>query len=314
MARLGRLLAAVGITLLVGLVAAVAMAVVLLTRLDHGVDRLPDVFAGLGNDRPTDTRAPTFLVVLTDSNPSPTGDQLDDTVLLAHLGEDGPKAAVVALPPDTFRAASATAGVKGADSCRLARLVQMVEDLTAVHVDHLVVVDLAALPTLVDVTGGVDLPLADAMYHSDTRARRGFARVDGSKALAWVHNGTIGPARLDLDPTNRRVVVLRALLLAQQQETLLNPVALDRLLSAVAAAVRVDETLGPGALWRLAPRLAELRSGSVRFVAAPLRLVDAGTAPINSDDRWSALRAALRSESLDAYLLEYPQARFRWWA
>lgn len=316
MARLGRLMIAAGLTLFVGLGAVAVMAAVLVTRLDARLDRMPDVFASLGHDRPADTAESTFLIHVVDSQSGPAAapqaGRPDGTVLIAHFAESGPKATIVALPSHAPSTVAGTAAYSGARP-HLGHLVATVEQTTALHVDHVAVLDLAALPTLVDAIGGVDLPLPDSKAYSDTPARQGFVRVDGAQALAWVR-GSSGPARVDHDRTHRRLVVLRALVHAQHQETLLNPPALDRLLSALAAAVRVDETLGTGKVWQLAGRLAWLRSEDVRFITAPPLVAEPVSSSAHADERWAALWAAVRSESLAAYLRQHPEDRFRWWA
>lgn len=317
MARLGRLMIAAGLTLFVGLGAVAVMAAVLLTRLDARLDRMPDVFTSLGHDRPADTAESTFLIHIVDSQSGPaaaaqTG-RPDGTVLIAHVAESGPKATIVALPSHAPSTAVGTAAGSGARP-HLGHLVATVEETTALHVDHVAVLDLAALPTLVDAIGGVDLPLPDSKAYSDTPARQGFVRVDGAQALAWVRGGSGGPARVDRDRTHRRLVVLSALVHAQHHETLLNPPALDRLLSALAASVRVDETLGTREVWQLAGRLAWLRSKDVRFVTAPPLVAESVSSSAHVDERWAALWTAVRSESLAAYLRQHPEDRFRWWA
>ena len=317
MARLGRLMIVAGLTLFVGLGAVAVMAAVLVTRLDARLDRMPDVFASLGHDRPADTAESTFLIHVVDSQSGPaaaaqTG-RPDGTVLIAHVAESGPKATIVALPSHAPSTAVGTAADSGTRP-HLGHLVATVEEITALHVDHVAVLDLAALPTLVDAIGGVDLPLPDSKAYSDTPARQGFVRVGGAQALAWMRGGSGGPARVDRDRTHRRLVVLSALVHAQHQETLLNPPALDRLLSALAAAVCVDETLGTGKVWQLAGRLAWLRSEDVRFVTAPPLVAEPVSSSAHADERWAALWAAVRSESLAAYLRQHPEDRFRWWA
>jgi len=192
--------------LVISVIAAVLMVVVtavvmtVTDKLANDVTRVPGAFDGLDSSaRPPAADGLTFLLVGTDtrSDVPTTGSAAEaaasgdrsDALMIARLASDGRSAAVVSIPRDSWvdipghgmnkiNAAYALGGPR--------LLIQTVENLTGLHIDHFAVVDFAGFQAVVDSVGGIDVGISAATTDRGVDFRQGVNHLDGADALVYV--------------------------------------------------------------------------------------------------------------------------------
>ncbi|MEU0885633.1 LCP family protein [Lentzea sp. NPDC005914] len=222
------------------------------THEGREMQQLPSVFASLDAVRrpPRWTEGMTFLLASNDSAPSSDGSQV---IMLVRLSPDHKAATVVSIPPDSW------VGVPGHGMARMSSvyafggpslMVNTVETLTGVRVDHFATTDLTGFRALAQVVGGI-------------------GRVDPSIA----------------DSVERQQEALRALISTVISSGVLSsPSQAHDFADTVSRYVQFDDILTMSALQSLAFSLRELDPSAVTFVTAP---ISDGT---RSGQLWEALR------------------------
>ena len=272
------LLAVVGVVVATGYLITVDLA--------DDVRRVPGVFQALDPaTRPEAGRSLTFLLVGTDSrSPQPTtgsdapagvdpGSQRSDVLMIARLNPDRTTAAVVSIPRDSWvdipghgqnkiNAAYAIGGPS--------LLIETVENLTNIRIDHFAVIDFAGFRAMVDAVGGIDVGIDSPTINGDVIFHAGVNHLDGGQALSYVRQryGLVGG---DLDRAQRQQNALRALIARVADRGMLNsPTGVYNLLDAIAKSVSVDDTLSNGGLRALASSMHSLRPTDITFLRAPV--------------------------------------------
>lgn len=232
--------------------------------------------------------------------------------MIARIEPDRTGASVVSIPRDSwveipgrgFNKINAAYSFGGPSL-----LIQTVEDLTALRIDHFAVIDFAGFQSMVDSVGGIDVAIAEATRNQGVDFRQGVNHLDGAQALAYVQQ-RYGLPNGDPDRAHRQQNALRALLAkAASSGTLSDPIALYDLLDATSRSVGVDDTLSNGGLRSLALDLGVCdrvpsRSSmprwpvSVARARSPWLYLDGS----RSTDLWTALRAG----RADGYADRYP--------
>ncbi|WP_338673506.1 LCP family protein [Streptomyces sp. SCSIO 30461] len=277
------------------------------------VDRISGVFPTTlpETEQPAPSRGgQTFLLVGVDSRSDlPTtgrdakapqwkyGAQRSDTMMLVHLPADHSGAYVVSLPRDSW------VDIRGHGKAKLNAafswggpplLIDTVQRLTKVRVDHLAVIDWDGFKELTDAVGGVDLVVDGAGRH-----------MNGSEALTYVRERKNLP-RGDFDRTHRQQYFLRTLLgKVMRPSTFSNPAKATEVLDYLTAAVSVDDRLSDTDLRALLWDNRNVRPGSMVFMNAPTKGTDmiSGQSVVLLDSGEGAeLWQAMREDSLDVYM------------
>ena len=304
--------------------------------LDSRVERFGDPFTAIPEaSRPTRAAPATpasseplnVLVLGSDSrisagDPSQweAGAQRTDAIMLVHLDGDRQHASVMSIPRDSW------VDVPGHGEAKInasysyggpALLVQTVEDLTGVRVDHVAVADFESFTELTDALGGVEITVGQDVYDSGGLGGlvvgEGTHVLDGRQALAYARQ-RYGLPGGDFDRVKRQQNWARAILAkAVSQGTLTDPARAGRFVTTVAGSVAVDDGLGLDDLVRLATSLKDLRSGDVAFFTAPVAGTGwspDGTQSIVRLDRelLAPLTEAIATDDVTRYLAEDPDA------
>ncbi|WP_242511356.1 LCP family protein [Pengzhenrongella frigida] len=141
-----------------------------------------DALSGAAN-----TPGTTYLLAGSDSRADGTIEDNEtpgartDTIMLLQVPQSGP-AALISLPRDTYVDIPGHGPAKLNAAYSLGQaplLVETVEQLTGIHVDHFVEVGLGGVKNVVDAAGGVELCLDPAVNHVD------FPLFDVDSGLAW---------------------------------------------------------------------------------------------------------------------------------
>ncbi len=286
------------------LVAALASGAVLLTSgvgyaaVHRYAGQVSIVDAGTAGGALTDGQPLTMLVVANDDRAGLSAQakrslhlgSLDygahtDTMLLVHLSSDGQHITAVSLPRDTLVTVPAwtdSSGVK--HKARKSKLnaayslggpklmVQTVELITGVTVDHYAEINFSGFLRMVDALGGVEVCLAHATKdkNSGLNLPAGKQTVNGPQALAYVRARYIDPSA-DIGRMKRQQKFIGAMAKkALSGQTLINPVALDSFLSALASSVKTDSGLGPNQMLDLVNRFKGINPAAITMLTVPL--------------------------------------------
>ncbi|WP_307813561.1 LCP family protein [Streptomyces sp. N35] len=277
------------------------------------VDRIPNVFP---SNVPADAKpdpgkgGQTFLLVGLDARSDlPTtgkdakaaqwkpGAQRSDTMMLVHLPADNSSAYVISLPRDSW------VPVPGHGKAKLNAafswggpplLIDTVQRLTKVEIDHLAVIDWNGFKKLTDSVGGVDLSVNGVKEH-----------MSGDEALKYVRERKNLP-RGDLDRTLRQQNYLRAVLSKTLSSgSLTNPLKTKELLDRVTETVSVDDRFSDGELRDLAWNMRSLRTSDMVFMNAPVSgtgMVEGQSVVHLDKSKSTMLWKAINADTVDDYV------------
>lgn len=277
------------------------------------VERIPNAFPTQvpASAQPKDSAGgETFLLVGVDSRSDlPTtgkdakapqwtyGAQRSDTMMLVHLPEDRSNAYVVSLPRDSW------VDIPGHGKAKLNAafswggpplLIDTVQRLTDVKVDHLAVIDWDGFKKLTDSVGGVDLTVDGERRH-----------MNGTQGLVYVRERH-SLARGDLDRTHRQQNFLRAVLSkVLTPGNLTNPLKTGEVLNNLTDSVSVDDRLGNGDLRDLLWGSRDIRPSGMVFMNAPVTgtdTIDGQSVVLLDAAKDRTLWDAMRADTLKSYV------------
>ena len=284
--------------------AAVVSAGVLLTSgvswaaVNRYAGQVTLVDAGTAGGALEDGQPLTMLVVASDDRAGLTNKQKKaltlgfddygqhtDTMMLVHLSGDGQDISVVSLPRDTLATIPAWTDDTGKRrSAREAKLnaayslggpklmVDTVERMTGVTIDHYAEINFAGFLTMVDALDGVEvcLPAATKDRRSGLDLPAGRQTVDGAQALAYVRARYIDPTA-DIGRMKRQQKFVAAMAAkALSAGTLTNPVRLDAFVSALAGSIKTDSSLGTDQMLDLIDRFKGISPSRIAMTTVPL--------------------------------------------
>lgn len=250
-----------------------------------------------GVDRPArdvDGKDQNLLVVGNDDRDTATNAELKalgttrdggsyntDTMMLIHLPANGQKATVISFPRDSYVAIPGHGMSKlnsaypdgmndhhGDKTAGAQLLVETIENLTGLTIDHFVQVDLLGFYRISNAIGGVPVDLCKAQKepNSGIDLPAGWSKIEGKQALAFVRQ-RYGLPNGDLDRIKRQQYFLSsAFRTVSSAGTLLNPFKLQHLLKAVSNSLQMDRTLDP---LQLAEQFQNLSAGNLIFKTIP---------------------------------------------
>ena len=226
--------------------------------------------------------------------------------LLATVSEDGERAVLVGFPPtalvDTPECRAADGELRAPTTEAFARslldggpscMVRAVQQLSGVQVDHYLGVDLAQLPGMVDVLGGVPMCVVPsrATAAAAVPPPPGASELTGERAAGYLR-----PAGEGTDVTGTAVaeraqrLLTSTLRAAMARDNVLNPVTLTRFLSRAADALTVDEQTTLGDLRTLATSIGDVSGDAVARTGLPVAQV--GHVPAGTEESYVLLDGA----------------------
>jgi LCP family protein required for cell wall assembly len=274
---------------------------VLVNKYDNQIDRIPDVFNDVGNERPAETPrdARNILIVGSDSRGDlaagegtqgrgedfVTG-QRSDTVILAHLYGDSDKAQLVSFPRDAWVTIPT---YTSPDTGELVRsheaklnsafenggpplLIRTIEELSGLRVDNYVQIDFEGFQSMVNTLGGVEVCLSEPAKEKDSGIdlEAGRQTIKGSQALAFVRQRK-GLPNGDIDRIGRQQQFIAGIVRKTLSAgTLLNPFRLNSVLNVATDALQVDDDTSIDDLRDLAVRFRTFTAGGVIFSTVPI--------------------------------------------
>jgi LCP family protein required for cell wall assembly len=255
-------------------------------RYAGNLHRLGDVFQGLDQTaRPAapspaqaEGAAPvTFLLIGSDTRadlaPGKLPDARSDVIMLVRLSGDRTHAQVVSIPRDSWvdipghgmNKINASYAFGGPPL-----LIQTVEQLTGVRIDHFAALDFQGIIAITDALGGVDVQVAQTSHWGPYTFNAGTVHLTGDMARWYLTERKDLPGG-DFDRERRQQQYLKATfdkLLGQHLFT--DPGKLDSTLRTVTSNAAVDDSLSDTDLLRLASSMNGLTTKNIAFLTAPV--------------------------------------------
>jgi LCP family protein required for cell wall assembly len=299
--------------------------------IDHyasKVDRIENVFPATANQPPRGKGTNFVLVGLDSRADMPTtgrgakgplwqeGAQRSDATMLLHISANREQVYVVAIPRDSW----VTIPGRGDAKINAAfswggppMLIDTVQQLTQVRVDHFAAIDWDGFKRLTDALGGVDVEIAqDIPQDGDARGwTAGTHHMNGEDALMYVRERK-GLPRGDLDRVERQQNFMRSVMeKLLSKGTLDDPLGLPDLLDALTSSISVDDRMSNGDLRDLVWSMRRVHGDDVTFMTAPvseLKTIQGQDAAVLAPEQSAFLWQTLREDSMDLYLRRYPNA------
>ncbi|MGY1822032.1 LCP family protein [Geodermatophilus sp. SYSU D00079] len=296
----------------------------LTNRYAGNVDRVSDVFADLDEEARPAPATPvqeagaepvTFLLVGSDTRATAeegvAAGGRSDAIMIARFAADRQHAQLISIPRDSW----VDIPGHGKDKINAAYafggpplLIQTVEQLTGVRLDHYVAIDFQGLIQVTDDLGGVDVVVAETTSNGPYTFPAGVNHLNGDQAR-WYLGQRYGLAGGDFDRVKRQQQYLQSMFAKLfGSDTFTDPARLDGALLAVTSAVAVDDQLGNADMLALAYSLRGLNPDNVEFFTTPvLGTGTEGSASVVYLDTVSADRmwTYLQTDSLGANAAEF---------
>jgi len=233
-----------------------------------------DVFDGIDATSRPATASPTSAAdTRAEIAPGELPDARSDAIMIARFSADRQNAQIISIPRDSW----VDVPGYGMDEINAAYafggptlLIQTVEQLTGVRIDHYAAIDFAGLVQVTDDLDGGDVVVADTISNGPYTFTAGVNHLDGDMARWYVGQRYDLPGG-DFDRVKRQQNYLRAMFgKLFSQDVFTSPGKLDDTLRTVTSAVAVDDSLGDADLLALAYSLRGLRPDTVDFSTAPV--------------------------------------------
>ena len=244
-------------------------------------------------------------VLITSSDESAgTGSVGTGLIMLMHLDAKDKKGGVVAIPPQTLvqvpghgQQQIGTALSDGGASL----LVQTVEQVTHVQIDHYARITFTGVANVVNAIGGVNVTLAKQTVSGGYTFHAGVNHLTGTTAVYYVRNA---PAAQEAREQNQQSLLRAILDRITSGHLLTNPLTAYHVVSAMTSLLTVDSNFTNSEVETLATRLNRVSGSEGTFVTAPTSITS-GHRYLNSslsDELW----AAIRTDSIAAFAAKYP--------
>ena len=276
------LLAVLALSLVLG-GAAVAGVFYLQNKYDNNVERFGDPFAGIpaaSRPAPAPANVQNILLLGSDSRVSAgdpsawaVGAQRTDAIMVAHIPADRSGVQIVSIPRDSY------VDIPGHGKNKInaafsfggpTLMVQTVEQLTKVRIDHVVIVDFTGFTRITDALGGVTINVAEATKDERSSFKAGPQHMDGEQALNYVRQRHNLPGG-DFDRVKRHQNWIRAVARETlDRGTLTNPLQLNRVLDATTKTIATDSGFSVGEMRSIALSSRNVRAADMSFLTAPV--------------------------------------------
>ncbi|MGO4958320.1 LCP family protein [Luteococcus sp. Sow4_B9] len=259
-------------------------------------DQPGTVLKGVALTRPESAgNSLNFLVIGTDK--ATGGAARADVIVLAHVSGDRKEVDLIHFPRDLYvdipgqgkDKINASYAVGGAPL-----LVQTIQPLVGVPVDHVAVTDFEGFVTMTDAIGGVSLPTDD-----------GPQTMNGKEALRWVRERkTLSQG--DISRGQRQMQFIRAVLVkGLSRDVLTNPTKLANFLDAGTSNMVVDESFTTNQMQSIAVSMRDVRGRNIDMLTAPWTSAGPGPGGMSivnmSQEQMAELSKHLRTDTMDSY-------------
>ena len=280
-----------------------------------------DAFAGIDKRPERMSSAINYLLVGSDTREGLTKAELkalrvgsvataagkrSDTMLLVHISKARDKAVLVSIPRDSFALIpehlNKSGKTKPATYSKINSafnwggaplLIQTIEEMTELKIDHYIEVNFAGFAKVVDSLGGIEVctkkDIDDPKSHLVLPA--GVHTLNGIDALKYVRTrefdglGDIG--RMQRQQAFMSSVVKKA----TSAGVLLNPVTMTNFINSSLSAVTTDEGLKNSDLITLAKQMKSLATSNIRTLTVPLSSLNYYSNGVTASVLWDPVLA-----------------------
>ena len=256
--------------------------------------------------RPADAGdAMNFLIIGSDSRDLSVERGRSDVIVLMHISDERDRVDLIHFPRDLFVPIAGTGGsskINAAYSYGGAPLlVQTLQPLIDVPIDHVVIVNFESFKGMTDAIGGVDVNVAEASPGFPA----GTMYMDGETGLRFVRE-RYALSQGDISRGQRQQAFIKAIMTkALSRETITNPARLANFVDAATTNLTVDADLQVSDMRDLGFSMRGVRGDDITFVTAPWSGVDmhpvAGSIVVMASDQMQVLSQHLRSDTMESY-------------
>ena len=206
-----------------------------------------------------------------------------DTTILLHISADRSRALALSIPRDLWTKQPTCTGAEWAggyakfnnafEQGGAACTKQLVEDITDVPINHVIVVDFNGFKQMVDAMGGVEVCLENPVDDAESKLRlpAGTSTVSGEQALAFVRaRKSLGDGS-DIGRIQRQQAFLSAAIRkATDTQLLLNPARVYEMIDVATRSLTVSSGLdGLSPMRTLTDSVRAVKPADVTFVTLP---------------------------------------------
>ncbi len=255
----------------------------LVERYAGNVERVGDVFADIPDaSRPAPATSAggtpvTFMLVGSDSRAqTPDGEApgaRSDAIMLARVAGDRESAQVISIPRDSW------VDIPGYGMNKInasyayggpSLLIQTVEQLTGVRVDHYAAIDFDGLIQLTDDLGGVEVEVAETTQNGPYTFPAGTNQLNGDQAR-WYLGQRYGLPGGDFDRVKRQQQYLRSMFGKLLSSGVLDDAGtIDDTLRTITSSIAVSDSLGTTDMISLGYSLRGVTAPAVQYFTAPV--------------------------------------------
>ena len=253
-------------------------------RYAGNIDRISNVFSSLGNRpapaspaQPEAAQPVTFLLMGSDTRGHPTSGNLpdgrSDAIMIVRFSGDRQHAQVISIPRDSW------VDIPGHGMNKInasyafggpTLLIETVEQLTHVRIDHYAAIDFDGIIKVTDDLGGVDVMVAETTTNGPYTFHQGLNHLNGAQAR-WYLGQRYGLAGGDFDREKRDQQYLKAMFgKLFSARTFTDPGRLDAALRAVTGAVSIDDSLSNNELISLGLSMRNVTPKDINYFTAPV--------------------------------------------
>ena len=259
-----------------------------------------DAFAGIDNRPEKISSAVNYLLVGSDTREGLSKAELkelrvgsvataagkrSDTMLLVHISKARDKAVLISIPRDSFALIPAYTNKAGkVTPARHSKinsafnwggaplLIQTIEEMTQLKIDHYVEINFAGFARVVDALGGIEVctkkDIDDPKSHLVLEA--GVHTLNGIESLKYVRTREFDGMG-DIGRMQRQQAFMSSVLKkATSAGVLLNPITMTSFINSSLDAVTTDEGLQSAELISLAKGMKSLATSNIRTLTVPL--------------------------------------------
>lgn len=246
-----------------------------------------------------------FLIIGSDSRDLSVERGRSDVIVLMHISSERDRVDLVHFPRDLFVPIAGTGGsskINAAYSYGGAPLlVQTLQPLIDVPIDHVVIVNFESFKAMTDAIGGVDVTVTEAGGGFST----GVHHMNGEDGLRFVRE-RYSLSQGDISRGERQMQFIKAIMnKALSRETLTNPARLAGFVDAATTNLTVDAELEVGAMRDLGFSMRGVRGGDIHFWQGPWRGIDmhpvAGSIVLMAEDQMARLSDHLQNDTMESY-------------
>lgn len=247
-----------------------------------------------------------FLIIGTDSRDLSVERGRSDVIVLMHVSDERDRVDLVHFPRDLFVPIAGTGGsskINAAYSYGGAPLLlQTLQPLIGVPIDHVVIVDFDSFRAMTDAVGGVEVMVTEAGGGFST----GLQHMNGEQGLRFVRE-RYSLSQGDISRGERQMQFIKGLMnKALSRETLTNPARLASFVDAASTNLTVDADLEVGAMRDLGFSMRGVRGDGIHFWQGPWNGIDmhpvAGSIVLMADAQMARLAQHLQTDTMESYV------------